>query len=336
MTDSVHASANTRRRAIVVGGVVPVLIAAIGTVLMWSWIPELPDPVAIHWSGSEPDGFGSAWSLALTPLGIALAYAAIAIAGTWSLTPRGRLAANQKFLLVTGIWLSAFLTVGIAQSLSIQRGLADASEVGSGDSVGLGLLLGGILGVTLAVPAWFVLPPADAEYAEAPDAEPLAVAETERISWSRTVRLGGVASAVLGGAILLMITTIVITAVATSRIQWSVIAVLALVLLLALATAAWRVSADRRGLVVRSALGWPRIVIQAADIRQVSVVTINPPADFGGWGWRMDVAGRRGIIMRAGPAIQVTRASGQRFVVTVDDAETGASVLAAVVAARTR
>jgi hypothetical protein len=334
MTDLVETSRSTRRRAILVGGVIPVAISLAGTVLMLSWMPELPDPVATHWSGSEADGFGPAWLLALTPLGIALAFAAFALWGAWSQTPSGRLTANQKFLLVSGVWLSVLLTVGITQSLSIQRGLADASKVGSGDAVGLSLLIGCVLGLALAVPAWFVLPRADTEHAEVPDAEPLAVGETERVSWSRTVRLGGVALGVLVGSMVLFFVIAVFTTVASSRITWSVVGVLVVVMLLVLATATWRVSADRRGLIVRSALGWPRVIIPAEDIHQVSVITVNPAGDFGGWGWRRDVAGRTGIIMRAGQAMQVTRASGKRFVVTVDDAEIGASVLAAVVAAR--
>ena len=330
MTEPGETSRTTRRRAIVVGGVVPVLIAAIGTVLMLSWMSELPDPVAVHWNGSEPDGFGPAWMLALTPLGISLAYAVFAVASSWSGTSRGGITANQKFLLVTGIWLSAFLTVGMARSLDIQRGLADASEVGSGDAVGVALLIGCVLGLVLAALAWFLLPRADSEYTDAPDAEPLAVAATERVSWSRTVRLRGLALGVIGGGMLFMIVSVVITAVAAPGTLWVTVAVFALVVLMGLAMASWRVNADRRGLTVRSGLGWPRVFIPADDIRQVSVVTINPAADFGGWGWRMDVAGRRGVIMRAGSAIQVTRGSGKRFVVTVDDAETGASVLAAV------
>ena len=334
MTEPQAPSRSTRRRVVLVGGVIPVAIAVVGTVLMLSWMPELPDPVATHWSGSEPDGFGPAWMLALTPLAIALAYSALAVGTSWSPTPRGSITPNQKFLLVTGVWLSAFLTVGITRSLSIQRGLADASEVGSGDAVGLSLLIGCILGLALAVPAWFLLPRADTEYAEAPDAEPLAVAETERVSWSRIVRLGGVASRVLVGSMVVLAAISVATAVSSSRIAWAAAAVLVVVLLLVSATATWRVSADRRGLIVRSALGWPHVIIPADDIRQVNVIAVNPVADFGGWGWRRDVAGRSAIIMRAGPAMQVTRASGKRFVITVDDAETGAAVLAAVVAAR--
>jgi hypothetical protein len=57
---------------------------------------------------------------------------------------------------------------------------------------------------------------------------------------------------------------------------------------------------------------------------------VNPLAEFGGWGWRWGADGRVGVVLRAGEGIQVTRTNGKRFVVTVDDAQTGASVLAGV------
>jgi hypothetical protein len=78
------------------------------------------------------------------------------------------------------------------------------------------------------------------------------------------------------------------------------------------------------------------VVIPLGDIREVNAVQVSPTAEFGGWGWRMDGTGRSGIIMRAGSAVQVTRASGKKFVVTVDDADTAASVLAALIGSRTR
>ena len=63
------------------------------------------------------------------------------------------------------------------------------------------------------------------------------------------------------------------------------VVVVVVVLVVLVGTSFWRVSVDYRGLVVRSVLGWPRVVI---------------------------------------------RRSGSVFVVTVDDAETGVSVLAAL------
>ena len=44
------------------------------------------------------------------------------------LAESGRPRVNQKVLAVTSLWLSVTLSVGIAASLSTQRGLSDVSE----------------------------------------------------------------------------------------------------------------------------------------------------------------------------------------------------------------
>jgi hypothetical protein len=80
---------------------------------------------------------------------------------------------------------------------------------------------------------------------------------------------------------------------------------------------------------VRSAAGWPRLEIPAAEIASTRSVRIDPFAEFGGWGYRFGTDGRRGFVLRAGEALEVTRTDGRVFVVTVDDATTAASVLAA-------
>ena len=54
--------------------------------------------------------------------------------------------------------------------------------------------------------------------------------------------------------------------------------------------------------------------------------------EFGGWGLRLSVEGRFGVVLRQGEAIEVTRANGRRFLVTVDDAATGAALLQALIA----
>ena len=44
--------------------------SAVGAAFGISWLPDLPDPVAIHWGSEGADGYGSAWTLILIPLGI--------------------------------------------------------------------------------------------------------------------------------------------------------------------------------------------------------------------------------------------------------------------------
>jgi hypothetical protein len=98
-----------------------------------------------------------------------------------------------------------------------------------------------------------------------------------------------------------------------------------------LTTAQFVVTAGPRGFLVRSALGWPRLRIRTADLAKAGTATIDPLADFGGWGIRWVIGpnrkGRWGIVTRRGPGLEVFRHDGRSIVVTLDDAGTAAAVL---------
>ncbi|MGW6392509.1 DUF1648 domain-containing protein [Streptomyces sp. NPDC055103] len=108
-----------------------------------------------------------------------------------------------------------------------------------------------------------------------------------------------------------------------------------------LALARVRVTVDRHGLTVRSALVHrPRVRIPLDGVADASVREIDPLADFGGWGYRVR-AHRTGVVTRSGEALVVRRRkgsmgsegstghteSGREFVVTVPDARTAAALL---------
>ena len=63
---------------------VPLALAAAAVAVVLAWAPELPDPLAIHWSGDGPDGFSSLGGfialIAATLAGIALLLGAIGVA----------------------------------------------------------------------------------------------------------------------------------------------------------------------------------------------------------------------------------------------------------------
>ena len=58
------------------------------------------------------------------------------------------------------------------------------------------------------------------------------------------------------------------------------------------------------------------------------------PAEFGGFGWRIGLDGRTGIVLRTGPAIEVERRDKRPLVVTVDGADVGVATLNAYLARR--
>lgn len=322
----------SRRLIVVVGGVIPVAIAVVASIVMLTWLPELPNPIAIHWGVAGPDGYGTVGSLVLLLVAIVTAFAALAVGSAWRQSLVGLLTRNQKIRLVSSVWLSVLSSVGMAGSVAGQRGLAHASQA---PNVGPALLLGALSGVVLAAVAWMALPKSDASLMLDTESEPVEMVDSEHLSdtgpafWYRTVRLS---SGVLIALVVVVILAAGSAVYATIRAPSGAIVALVLpvvVLLIVVATSCWRITADRRGLTARSILGWPRVVIPVEKISAVAVINVTPLADFGGWGWRFASHGRSGIIMRAGRAIEVTRTNGKRFVVTVDDAQTGAGVLAA-------
>jgi hypothetical protein len=117
--------------------------------------------------------------------------------------------------------------------------------------------------------------------------------------------------------------------------MWPLLLVPVVVLALSAMGIAWRVRVDAAGLTVRSLpFGWPRRRIRLDQIDAVKTVQVTPIAEFGGWGWRWGAAGS-GVVVREGQGILVVLRDGRRFTVTVDDAETGAALLAAYAASAT-
>jgi hypothetical protein len=324
---------STRVRAILLGGVVPLALAIVATALMLAWIPELPDPIAVHWSGAGPDGFGPAVPFLFLPLGITVLFGVFAVAVARRPAPSGRPTWNQKILVTAALWLSALLSVGIGGAVAVQRGLSDAHEA---PDAGPLLALGAGVGLLLAVAGWFLLPPGETVDEAGKTPRPLAIEGDERVSWMRTARLGNTALVVVLFALLLVVAAFVVVLVSGRDALWLALIVLVAVSIIVATNTWWRVVADQHGLLVRGVLGWPRRRIPLDDIRSVRVVDVNPSRDFGGWGWRWGGRGRTGVILRAGKGVEVTRSNDRRFVVTVDDAETCAAVLGALVAQRAR
>ena len=318
---------STHRRVLLVGGVLPIAIAAVATYFMVSWLPQLPDPIAVHWGGAGPDGFGPAWPFAYATILGVLAFSAFAIGMSWRTTPSGSLPYNQKLVLVTGVWLSTMFSIVFGASIAVQRGLSDATDA---PDIGIFLVIGMGAGLVLAAGAWFVLPPGEAAFEAGTEPVPLDVQGEERLSWSHSARIGNVALTIAGVSFAVAIGVAVFATVSSSSNSAIAVVVLVFVSALVATMAWWRVSADHRGFTVRGALGWPLKRIPLRDIRAVQVVDVHPTRDFGGYGWRWTGGGRSGVILRAGSGIEVTASSGKRFVVAVDDAETGAGVIAAL------
>jgi hypothetical protein len=104
----------------------------------------------------------------------------------------------------------------------------------------------------------------------------------------------------------------------------------AVALLVYLAFGWIRVSVDARGLRIRyGVLPWPVTSVPLDDIRRAERIDLAP-LEWGGWGYRgsRKAFRRAAVVLRSGDAIKLQLTDGREFAVTVDDAATGAALLA--------
>ena len=312
-----------RARFFLVALVVPVLITAAAVIVLLTWLPTLPEQVATHWGMNGADAFGPVsvylWMLLAIGLGIPVLMAVttlLAVGAHWGGAARlmGALAAG----------MAAFAAVTTLGSLWIQRDLVDTTRVpGSGGVVAV-LLVGAA--------AWAVQPRVRPEAGRTLQARHVIdIAQGERVVWVATTSMPR------GALLFLIVVLLGLVALAgymlgTGVAGGGIVAVVVVLVALALAaTASFRVTITPEGFAARGRLGWPRIRIPLDQIVSARAVDISPFGEFGGWGWRIAVDGRSGIVMRRGSAIEVSRRDRRPFLVTIDGAEEGAALLQAYV-----
>lgn len=320
---------NALIRIVLVGIVVPLLIAAAGVTAILIALPDLPDPIAVHWGGSGgPDGTGPVWLPLVFSGAIPLAFAGLV---AWKARPGadGSLTTNQRIVAAASPFLAAVLVVTMAGSVLLQRGLASALDA---PDVGGVLALAFASGAALGIGAWFVLPRSVAA-PSGPAVQAMPLSATGKAVWMR--RVGPARGPVLVlsvAAALVAVAAVIMWVRAPLALAIGFTAAMTLVVLLAAGTLAWRVTVGADGLRVRSAMGVPSFRVPLDDIEQVSNVSVDPVRDFGGWGIRWGERRRWGVVVRRGEAIEVRRTDGSRFAVTVPGAGEGASLLAALAA----
>ncbi|MGN7950042.1 DUF1648 domain-containing protein [Microbacterium sp. 22215] len=321
-----------------VGVILPLALIALATIVVLAWLPDVPEPAAIHWGLDGADGFGPRW----TPLalliglggGTVLLFALIALfshrlpqKGAAAPIPQPQWSATARLLGAVSFGTAGMLAMLAIASTAAQRGLTDAADAAD-ITPWVPVLLLVMLG--LAVAGWFLQPSVPV----LPDssgaaATPLPLAEHERAVWMKTVTVARTGQVVLGIGVFVVVAMSVLLLAQGIAAGWITAAVALVLVVLVSTSLTFRVRASAAGLRVRSVAGWPRIEIPPAEIASARAVQVDPFAEFGGWGYRFGMDGRRGIVLRKGDALEVTRTNGRVFVVTVDDAATAASVLAA-------
>jgi hypothetical protein len=309
------------RRGLLAG--IPHVIAVAPTIVVLATAGDrLPEPIASHFGlAGTADGFASRFTMlavaAMLGTGLALMFGLTARQGAPRAAAVSRFDTGRWFIGVS--WgTAAFLSVVLYAATAANLDLSDAAATTlPGWTFPLGLLAGVVAGAVggLVAPR---TPPAPADAAPI---RPLPLGPTEQVSWSR--RISSPWLPLLGGALTAGGLVIGVAAQPGAGIVVGVSGIAVVTL------ASARVVVDRRGLTVTlGPLGRPRLHVPAEDITAVTVADVTP-AQYGGWGYRV-IPGGRGVIIRSGPALVVTRRSGKQVTVTVDDAETAAGVLAAV------
>ncbi|GAA4423053.1 hypothetical protein GCM10023169_18210 [Georgenia halophila] len=313
-----------RRRAVLFGVVLPVLVTTVAWILISRWIPQLPEQVAVHWGPDGVDRVGSASAL-LVPLAVSSGLSLLIFA-VLSLTV-GRTSFNRRMVLGLASGMAVFWAGMALSMVSVQRGPAveAAADVPVPDvplsltvvaAIALGAAAGALAGSDPALPA-----------RDAVSGTTATLAKDERAVWIRTVgpsralqRWGGIGAVLyVGFSAWLALTTG----------SWFVGILMVIWLPLPLTMLVWTVQVDSGGLTAKGTFGRPRQHVPAAEVLSATTTQVRPLPEWGGWGLRSSPSldGGVGVVVRAGEGIDVARTGGRRLVVTVDDAATGAALL---------
>jgi len=304
----------------------PALITVATVLLALSWADRLPQRLASHWGPNGVDGFSSLAGLLAGLAGGAFGFAVLA----WAIAYyAGHAAMTRRFAAGTAVWAAVLIDGLLVATLAVQLGLADGSQAGGiGGSTWIVLVSALALAVAAAalVPGDRALPttapiPAGAALLDLPDAAQ--AGWVHRVATLHPVLLVTLA-VVLGGFV-----------GGINGMWWLALVVAGTIGPLLVALTSWAVTVDHRGLTARTSVGYPTLNVPLDEVEFAEVTTVDPLREFGGWGIRTGRGGRVGVVVRKGPALQVHRTGGRVFVVTVDDAATGAALLNTL-AARTR
>ncbi len=302
--------------ALVASAVLAPVVAAVGTGLAYAVRDLVPDQVAVHWGlHGEPDRWQSYPSavVAAAVITTVMPLALVALAAVMHRSARGPLAAVAGGLAV---FLGGLLFGGLVAQRPGQVPQAFPPQWAVPT-----LVLTAVVAVGLW--RWGRTTPPDVAGTRPPlpaDARRLDVASTTRLAWT------GRASLPVGPtAVLAVVVGLPLVWVALAGLPWVWVLALGLGTLLAVTLSA-RVTVDASGLRLSSAgLSWSRVPLER--VASAGTTTVSPLREFGGWGWRIGVDGRRGYVTRAGEALVVHRIGEPDVVVTVDDADEAAAVL---------
>lgn len=308
---------------LVLGVVVPAAVSLVGIAIALFFVR--PGDVVVHWAAAgEADGWAPAWTV---PLGMTFLMLVGALSfGLGLVATRGEgVSTTQRLLVSFAVGFATLLTTLGLWILIAQR---DPDAALPPVSAGLGLAVGAA--VALGALAWLFSPAPTAAPTAERIVEALPLHGSERAVWIGRTHLATPAIVAIVAVIVFSLVATALAALVTDGVTGALLLVPAVLLVVLLLTTFWTVRADDDGLTVRSAAGWPRFHVPAAQIQTAGTTDASVVGEFGGWGIRFGRGRRLGVIMRAGEALEVRNRDGGALVVTVHDAATAASVLSAV------
>ena len=279
------------------------LFAVVPVLVSWG---QLPDPLASHWGSSGlPDGSMPIWGLLVLQLGLVGSGALIGFLSRSEGRP------TPESLAVSGL-LGGIAVVLSVTIVSLNSGAETWDEAGAFAWWHVVVLMvGGLLLAWLGFvigKRWF--PVVDKQPASHVDAGPIdpdvVWEETLSVRWAYALLLPfAVVCLFLPGWLKLLGILFAVLAILFSKI---------------------RVRSTAEGLEVDLAAALTIKQIPIDEIAAVSAIDLEP-REWAGWGYRI-VPNGSAVVLRKGPAIEVTRNDGRRFAVTIDNADVGAGVLA--------
>ncbi|OUE17895.1 hypothetical protein BFL34_03146 [Clavibacter michiganensis] len=317
MTTPAPLPLSTGARVAVVGPAAVIALAlGVAAVVL---APTLPGRIAVHFAADgTPDGWGSPWVMLAVAVGLALVAVALAVA---ALRARDRRTAATVILvanLVAGILATGWIAV------------AASAAVGDGTfPVGWSVLLLAVGAAAAAIPVAVLVRAAGPVPAH--DVPPLEVPATARVAWRGRTGSGWFAG--IGAAVVVLGVVAAASAPAgdagTAALTGIPLVVAGLAML---ALGRVVVTVDRRGFRVVSA--WTRIPIMRVPLARIASAGWEDvsPGQWGGWGLRLSGRGLA-YVTRSGPGLVVRLSGGRARLVTVADADRGAAVLGALLAA---
>ncbi|MER7767390.1 DUF1648 domain-containing protein [Kitasatospora sp. NPDC096140] len=311
------------------GGLWAALAWSVGVLALLVALPlaarhRLPDPLATHWGGRDPDGSMSLTGAVLVP---ALLWLVLVLVSALLQRYCGERTpgCGAAALASGGVLLTGAQTAVVHANLDRAR-WQDAAPMGI--EVVLVLLATAAAGVL----AWLagrrfgaradVLPAAGAPTLDVPEGE-----EFVWLSWATNPWLQLLA-AVLG---LVTVAGVLAAASGLAGLDWSLVLPFALPTVAVLVCSSVQARVTARGLTVgfgpfgRPARHWSPADLVSARVEQ------RTAAQAGGWGYRINGLGTT-VMLRGGTCLVVRTRRGTDFAVSVDDAERGAALLNALIA----